>query len=517
MPFFNITVKVHKLLSIVLFLFLAGTAVAQSGVSPYSAYGIGDLSTAGFVQQLSMGDVSLTINDPSTINVGNPATYGSIKHTIFDVGVDSRYLRIQTDQGSLDLKNTEVHNIALAFPIARGRWGLSLGVLPVSNVGYTLTDSEVLDSTGTVNYSYEGEGGLNQFYLGLGGKVWQKEKSALSLGFNAAYVFGSVQKIRKAIYPTDQGYYNTRSRESLIARDLSLDLGAHFETQILEDSLMDQVHKIQMRIDAEKLEVDSLQMLIDDALSRIDSTHWKKYSKKLGKVEGEIDRLQDKKMLKANSTKTIDLLVGASYKFGTNLHAEINLLTENYLIGTGGVEFPRDTIEHIDDETGKVYIPSLYSFGLGFRFNNKWTVAAEVHVRDWTKYSTTFDIEERSKAELQKARRYSVGMMYYPVGEAIHAPRAKFLKTIKYKAGFRYLDTYLQLNDEQLAQYGISFGVGIPLLKQRSNSWVNLGCELGERGTLKNDLIKEQYTNIYFGLTIAPLTGDRWFRKRKID
>lgn len=517
MQFSNIIVKVHKLSSIVIFLFITGTAFTQSGVSPYSAYGIGDLSSAGFVQQLSMGDISLTIDDPSTINVGNPATYGSIKHTIFDVGVDSRYLRIQTDEGTIDLTSTKVHNMALAFPIARGRWGLSLGILPVSNVGYTLTDSETLDSIGTVNYKYEGEGGLNQFYLGLGGKVWQKDKSILSLGFNAAYVFGSVEKIRKAIYPSDQGYYNTRSRESLIAKDLSLDLGAHFETQILEDSLVDQVHKIQIRIDAEKKEADSLQMLMDDALNSTDSTLWKKHSRNLGKVEGEITRLEDKKIVKEHSTKTVDLLLGASYKFGTNLSAEINLLTENYLIGTGDVEFPRDTIEHIDDETGKVFIPSLYSFGIGFKFNNKLTVAAEVHIRDWTKYSTTFDIEERSKAELQKARRYSIGMMYYPIGEAAHAPRAKFLKTIKYKAGFRYLDTYLQLNEEQLAQYGISFGVGIPLLKQRSNSWINLGCELGERGTLKNDLIKEQYANIYFGLTLAPLTGDRWFRKRKID
>ncbi len=88
---------------------------------------------------------------------------------------------------------------------------------------------------------------------------------------------------------------------------------------------------------------------------------------------------------------------------------------------------------------------------------------------------------------------------------------------MKYRMGFRYLDSYLQLNDEQLSQYGISFGIGIPLLKAMSNSWLNIGGEIGERGTLKNDLLKEQYVNLYFGLTIAPLKRDKWFRKNKID
>ena len=66
----------------------------------------------------------------------------------------------------------------------------------------------------------------------------------------------------------------------------------------------------------------------------------------------------------------MDLLVGGNYRFGGNLNAEVNLLTENYIIGTGDVEFPRDTTQFIDDERGQVFLPATYSLGVALRFNN---------------------------------------------------------------------------------------------------------------------------------------------------
>jgi len=494
-----------------------------SGVSPYSAYGLGDLSSPGFTPQLSMGQLALPIVDPANINVSNPATYGYLQYTIFDVGMASKFLSISTEQGSAEFTNSKARNIALAFPIVREKWGMSIGLLPVSNVGYELLDSEMLDSTSSVNYQYAGEGGLNRFYMGVGGKVWQKPKSILSAGVNFSYIFGSVEKVRKAIYPTDEGYYNTRTRESLRVKDLSYDLGLHYSTILVEDSLQNKEWlkkkkaRTKLKLDGLNGQLNLLRFQLDSVQPRLDSLQKDSVQKIFDKFKSRSSKSKRKMSRLNNKWRKIDLLLGATYIFGSNLHAEVSLLTETFAYGTGEVEFPRDTIEFIDEERGTVFIPELISFGVGVKFNNKFTVGTELHLRDWRKYSTTFDVEETSKAKHLRSSRYSLGMEYYPLGNHKKAERAKFFSAMKYRMGFRYLESYLQLNDKQLSQYGISFGVGIPLLKAHSNSWLSIGGEVGERGTHKNDLLKEQYVNLYFGLTIAPLKRDKWFRKNKID
>lgn len=430
-----------------------GHQVQAQGVSPYSAYGLGDLQSSALTPQLSMGQLSMPFSDPTELNVGNPATYSYLEYAVFSVDVSSSFVRINANEGSAEFNDTRLRAIAMGFPLKRGKWGMSMGLLPVSNVGYDLNDSGTLDTL-DVNYNYAGEGGMNQFYLGVGGKVFQKGHSILSVGANGAFVFGTVDKIRKAIYPDDMGYYNTRSRSSLRIRDLSFDLSTYFETQLAADSL---------------------------------------------------------------GANTVDFLAGAAYRFGTDLYAERGLLTESFVFGNGGTEVPRDTIQFIDEEKGQVHIPHLWSVGVGLRFNDQLTVGAEVHFRNWSKYSTTFDLEETSRADLQNTSRYSLGAVYYPAKNFDEARQAKYHKAMKYRLGFRYMDTYLQLNDEQLNQYGISFGLGLPLFKARSNSWFNIGCELGQRGTTDKNLLKEDYMSLYFGVSLAPSGREKWFKKSKID
>jgi hypothetical protein len=66
-------------------------------------------------------------------------------------------------------------------------------------------------------------------------------------------------------------------------------------------------------------------------------------------------------------------------------------------------------------------------------------------------------------------------------------------------------------------QYGISFGIGIPLLNSLSFSLLNIGLEAGKRGSIENGWIEETYFKLNLGLTIAPHRNDLWFIKRKYD
>jgi len=69
----------------------------------------------------------------------------------------------------------------------------------------------------------------------------------------------------------------------------------------------------------------------------------------------------------------------------------------------------------------------------------------------------------------------------------------------------------LQIGNTQLTEYAVSFGLGLPVMKGRST--LNIGVELGKRGTIDNDLILENFTRVIFGIAIR----ERWFHVRKYD
>jgi len=58
-----------------------------------------------------------------------------------------------------------------------------------------------------------------------------------------------------------------------------------------------------------------------------------------------------------------------------------------------------------------------------------------------------------------------------------------FFNKIYYRLGGYYSDTYLRINNEQLSDYGITFGVGLPLKAYKSS--FNLGMVLAKEEHLK--------------------------------
>jgi len=74
----------------------------------------------------------------------------------------------------------------------------------------------------------------------------------------------------------------------------------------------------------------------------------------------------------------------------------------------------------------------------------------------------------------------------------------------------RYND-YLMVNDYQLEDYGITFGLGLPVKSIRSS--LNLSFTYGTRGTTDYNLVKENYGIVTFNVTLH----DLWFRKRRFD
>jgi hypothetical protein len=151
---------------------------------------------------------------------------------------------------------------------------------------------------------------------------------------------------------------------------------------------------------------------------------------------------------------------------------------------------------------GNIVIPFNLGVGISYRFNDKLLIGFDYYQQDWT--NTTFF---SSSEPLTNSNHIHGGAEYIPDYRALRG----YHKRMAYRAGGYFENSYLQLEGEQLKDYGISFGVGLPLRNSRST--FNLAINAGRRGTLENNLIRENYMFLSFSVTLY----DFWFMKRKFD
>ena len=163
---------------------------AQSTSSPYSMFGLGvpEEQSTGFSK--AMGGTGIGIPSRQYLNLQNPASYAGLDSllSIFEVGIFGKYTNFATKTESQSLLNANLKYILMGFRLTR-RISTSFGFAPYSSIGYNINStSPLLGSNLTINKSYTGEGGVNQVYLGGSIKIIKN----LSLGVNAAYLFGNV-------------------------------------------------------------------------------------------------------------------------------------------------------------------------------------------------------------------------------------------------------------------------------------------------------------------------------------
>jgi long-subunit fatty acid transport protein len=151
---------------------------------------------------------------------------------------------------------------------------------------------------------------------------------------------------------------------------------------------------------------------------------------------------------------------------------------------------------------GNIVIPFNLGIGLSYRLNDRLLIGFDYYQQDWT--NTTFF---NSSEPLTNSNHIHGGAEYVPDPEALRG----YHNRIAYRLGGYFENSYLQLQDEQLKDYGISFGIGLPLRNTRST--FNLAFNAGRRGTLENNLIRENYMFLSFSVTLY----DFWFMKRKYD
>lgn len=187
----------------------ASSAAAQTNstnaYSPYSMFGIGELSTQGSLAMRSMGGVGVAWRSTSVASLLNPAGYSATmrKSLIFDFGAEG--MHIDNTQRKYDAANAykslarksknsvNFHELSIQMPLAKGL-GLGLSLTPYSSVGYDMKRTEQSDDiwgdVGRVVYNYSGEGDITEVKLGVGWEVYK----GLSIGLAGMYYWGDIDR-----------------------------------------------------------------------------------------------------------------------------------------------------------------------------------------------------------------------------------------------------------------------------------------------------------------------------------
>ena len=218
----------HTLCALLLTM-VTGMAIAQNNTnSPYTRYGYGDLSDQSFGNSKAMGGIAFGLRDGAQINPLNPASYTAIDSLtfLFEGGVSLQNMNVSGGGVKLNAKNSSFDYLAMQFRL-HPRIAMSVGLLPFSNVGYSVSDSK--DENGvSQTRSFTGDGGLHQLYGGIGVKVLKN----LSLGVNASYFWGDITRTRTIIYPATSESYSYVQQIGVSVSDYKLDFGAQYTQEL---------------------------------------------------------------------------------------------------------------------------------------------------------------------------------------------------------------------------------------------------------------------------------------------
>lgn len=465
--------------------------------SPYSRFGIGQIQQKSFAQSNALGGSHIALkNDtllPLFINVANPASYSGLLLTTFEAGVNSTFNKFSNSISTYNSNNTSLNYLALGFPIKKNM-GACFGIMPLSTTGYDINNYSEDANIGEIKENYEGNGGINQIFLGTAWKPFSNKYnsyrnstaykdelssqqfnsvrkktfikrwlSSLSIGANAYYYFGTINTYSRLIFPDVSNTFNTKLTRELEMNAFSGSFGlqntftiAHVKTK----------------------EKDTL----------VSSPS---YNKK------KTRELKEK----------VEITVGYTYSLNNSLSATYSEFANTFLYyGFAKNESFRDTIFYNANQKGTIKLPETHGVGISIRKGNYLNILLDAEKQFWSRFSYL-----NEKNNLQDLTRISVGAEWIP--NRFTNSKSDYLKRIQYRIGGRYNNGYLTIQSTKVNDYAVSLGLGLPVGANKMYNTFNLSVEIGETSSANKNLIKYNYIKATVGFTF----NDRWFLKYKYD
>ncbi|MBN2610595.1 MAG: hypothetical protein JXB00_03485 [Bacteroidales bacterium] len=390
---------------------------AQITSSPYTIFAAGQIQDNGFGALRAMGGTGIAFSSDKYLNNTNPASYAGIDSLrfMFEFGFFGAYTSFKTNQLYQSKIDGNIRYLALGLRV-RKNWSASLGIVPVSSVGYSInTDETVEGSTTSLNKTYTGTGGINQFYFGNAVRLFKN----LSAGIHVSYLFGNIEQ------------------QEIIEQN------SYFSECVLSNKYF---------------------------FNNLYFDYGLQYNFEHGKMR---------------------------YSAGVIFGNKTSLTTSNEQL----LAYASDTIIINGDET-KFNIPLKFGIGIGIEQTEKFRLGIDYKTEKWS--SARF---KNPMLSTRDSERLSAGFEYTPK----KGYKDQGLNLLYYRFGINFLTSYLVIDETRVNSSSFTCGIGIPM--KRELSIINLAFEYGINGTLKNNLIRENYFAAHVNFTLQ----DRWFIKSRYD
>lgn len=431
--------------------FFAISSSAQVN-SPFSRYGLGNLVGSQHAISRSMGGLSAAYSDGSNYNVGqainfnNPATYGSNYMVTYDLGlsIDSRKLKSNNPNGTFSSIYVIPSYLAVSFPINKNKGlGLAFGLRPLTRVNYGVESRGRFagDSVGTI---YEGTGGTNQAFIGIG-KKWKK----LSVGLNTGYTFGRQElSTTKTFFNDTLLYFQSRSATQTNFGQMFFQLGFQYEFT-----------------------------------------------------------LSKKENISEKSSKNLLMRIGATASLQQNLNATQQLNKQTFVLNASGALIEVDSIAKQDGIKGTIVLPATYDAGFMIMktLNNSrgnfqlWAAGLEFTTTQWTKYRSYGQTDA-----LNNSWAVKLGAQISPNPNGATG----YLSNVNYRFGFQFGKDYINTDGNGLTHRSFTLGAGFPVRKWRNYETqftvIQAALQFGKRGSAVNN-VTENYTQLTFGFSLSDM------------
>lgn len=181
-----------------------------------------------------MGGISVAVSDNTLINCNNPASYAMIDSLtfLFDANFYMKSARLTqnaTENHRAIIEpssNSSLDYAAFAFSVTKW-WKSSLGIMPFSDINYSITTTNSTSSTGfnssigSYKTLYEGSGGINRLYWGNGFNLGKN----FAIGFNASYLFGNCSNETTLYFPDSTYIFATYRESNIMVSNFKFDYG----------------------------------------------------------------------------------------------------------------------------------------------------------------------------------------------------------------------------------------------------------------------------------------------------
>jgi hypothetical protein len=455
--------KILRLIPTLVLVVLLFPAKAQIN-SPFSRYGLGnEVYNSQNASSQALGGLTAAYTSSmngtfgQSLNFNNPASYGSIYMTTFDIGMNltTNSLRRQTPVAEFNSNYFVPNYLAVGLPIDKTkRMGMAFGLRPLTQINYSVVELKPLPSGDSVVNNYIGQGGLNQAFIGFG-KSWKK----FSVGLNTGYNFGKkrIENIKSFIFNSDStSFYQSQSSTNTLIGGVFLQLG------IAGD--------ITLKTVAHKLPTDKTEYTLS---------------------------------------------YGATASLNQTLSGKQDILrsTGSFTIGT---EAPLDTVSLSVNNPGKIKIPGMYTAGITLHKKqvsnsgvyDQWVIGLQYDRSNWQNNYSFYG----QRDQLSDAYMARIGVQFCPNP----LDYENYWSTVTYRAGFNTGKDYINIDQNGLKVSAFTFGAGLPIRKYRSYDYqfslLNLAFQFGKRGSNLNS-----YQENFFQFTFGYSLSDIWFNKRKYD